>query len=72
MKTGYLKNALYNASKREIRCEHDIRYARGIIVGLVAGLMADGMEFIPALKLVKENLPNDCHPEVLPMSWRID
>jgi len=70
MNKTIIKDALYNASNREIRSAEDVKYARGIVVGVVAGLMSKGMQFTDALKVIKECLPSDYNQNSFPMSWR--
>ena len=66
--THVLRDALHNASARVVFSQSDKRYSRGIIVGIVAGLMDSGMKFQEAFDRVKAHMPNDpvgCFPE----SW---
>jgi len=44
-------------------------YCRGIIVGTVSGLMANGLSFDTALDLVKRKMPIHNRGDLLPSSW---
>lgn len=70
MHTNLIKDALYNTSKELVKNRIDVHYCRGIIVGLVTGLMSKGMQFDTAIKLIKSCLPNNYDPDCFPHSWR--
>ena len=66
-----LKDALYNAATNS-GASND--YVKGVIVSAVSVLMATGMTFEQAFRLVNENTPHNTRPlaEILPESWVSD
>lgn len=48
----------------------DANYARGILVGIVSGLMATGCTFNTAVRYVRENLPRRIMLNTFPASWQ--
>jgi len=45
--------------------------AQGVIVGVVTALMAaKGYKFSEAIRIVRENLPENCTADRLPDAWR--
>jgi hypothetical protein len=66
-----LRDALHNCSQRRT-AELPLsgaRYGRGILVGVVAGIMGAGAEFDMAWNSVKPLLPNDFDRACLPDGW---
>ena len=47
----------------------DADYARGILVGVVGGLMATGLSWAEAMKVVSENAPKTVVAGCVPQSW---
>jgi hypothetical protein len=71
-----LRDALYNCSLGVIpKGAHTGRecrvYARGVLVGVVAGLMAAGASFDMAWNAVKNLLPADFDRACLPAGWEM-
>lgn len=67
-----LRDVLQNLSAAENGEDH--RYARGVLVGVVATLCACGLTYDEAEKLAWQNSPTDCHweriPEMMRAGWR--
>lgn len=63
-----LKNVLHNMSASENGNNHE--YSKGVINGVMSALIAGGMNWDDAAQLVWQMLPNDCHPERFPPSWK--
>lgn len=66
MKVVHLRNALQNAAPDSGATDE---YVRGLIVGVVSGLLARGMRFDAALALVRQNMPTNARNNVFPESW---
>lgn len=64
-----MRDALHNTSPRAGTNE---QYCRGLVVGMVCGLMAEGFSHPAAIKEVALRLPEDCRPECLPDAFRCD
>jgi len=64
-----IKDALHNASKSVLRNETDVAYARGVIVGIVAGIMSQGFSWQQSWELVKSLLPKDFDKRCVPHGW---
>ncbi len=47
-------------------------YMRGVLIGLVSGLMAFNYDYDDAIKVVVQYLPKDFDPSGLPTAWRAD
>lgn len=62
-----LKDVLHNLSASENGDNHE--FSKGVIVGVVAMMMASGMDFNDACQCVWQHLPKDCHVERFPLSW---
>lgn len=67
---NFMRDATYNASKRSATNESDIRYGRGVLVGLVSAFLAQGFSFDESWKAVKEHLPDDVEPQCIPDGWK--
>lgn len=61
-----LRDTLYNTSEQSGATPE---YARGIMVGIVAALVADGMSFKDAFALANANLPSDPMNGIIPEGW---
>lgn len=46
--------------------------AKGVIIGMVSGLMACGLTYADAIGLVSKSLPHDYRDESLPAAWAHD
>lgn len=71
-----LKDALHSASAEEIKRSgkgmraFDIAFGRGILVGLVAGLMANGKSFDEAWELLLvQAMDSPLHEDCIPPRW---
>ncbi len=62
-----LKDTLNNLSIG-LACKPE--HGKGVITGVMGALMACGMEFEEAAKLVWQCLPTDFHPDAIPEPWR--
>ena len=63
MDNNMLKDCLHNFSKAENN-NQDLSpkmryYYRGMVIGLITGLMHTGMDYIQATSLIQESLPED-------------
>ena len=75
--TKTLREALYHASREEIcrACSPEARvesvaYGRGVLVGLVAGLIASGLHFDEAWKACLEQVGSySLLKACIPLSW---
>ena len=69
---GYvmLKDALRNLSIEENGDSHE--YSRGLLVGVMTALVANGMTWDKAKQMVWQLLPEKCHPERFPEGWAAD
>ena len=63
-----LRDALYNA---DCSSGSDARYAKGVIVGAVCGIMAVGYTFERALEMVKADMPRNPMEGVMPEGWDV-
>lgn len=69
---NYIKSGLHNLSLSENNNKNATpeqkKYYKGLIVGMVGCLMSVGINFLDALPIIKENLPDDCMPldDVIP------
>ena len=66
MRKPTLKDALHNLHPD---ARSDPRYARGVLVGAVAALMATGLDFPAAFAEVSESLPERVDPAAVPNGW---
>ncbi len=66
MNDTFLKDALHNAHPDNTKTMSCREYARGVLVGIVAGLMASGMYFDDAWKMCLEETIN---PKCIPNGW---
>jgi len=64
--TIMVKDALYNLHPDSGSSEE---YAKGILVGVMSGLVAVGIEFDTAWNICRHNLPEKVMPNVFPKSW---
>jgi len=62
-----LRDALYNVHPKS---GASTQYGRGIVVGIIAVLMANGMEFNAALKRVCNLCPLKARIACFPEEWR--
>lgn len=62
-----LLNALYNCHKDNTTDHYKRNYARGVLVGLVSGLMYDGFYFDEAWEQIVRRVEID--PNVIPDKW---
>jgi len=62
-----IRDALNNLAPRS---GSSPEYNRGIIVGIVAALMADGSTFYTAIQKIIQNLPKQYDREAIPAAWR--
>lgn len=67
MNTTVLKDTLYNLSPHS---GGNAEYARGILVGTVAGLMSQGMTWEDAIHLCSDNAPDTVIPGCIPPTWQ--
>jgi hypothetical protein len=63
--TNLLRDALYNLSPKS-GANQD--YCRGLVVGLVSGLMSEGRSYSTAAEMVSRCLPADYREDCLPES----
>lgn len=61
-----LKDALFNTVERS---GATVDYARGVVVGVVSGLMSSGVSFNASLAVVKANMPDDAREGIMPPTW---
>jgi hypothetical protein len=61
-----LRDALYNA---DYHSGTDLRYAKGVVVGAVAGMMAVGITFDEAMVRIRAAMPAAPMEGVTPESW---
>lgn len=61
-----LKDAIYNLNL-DAGPSHE--YAKGVLLGLVSGLMGCGITFEQATQLMWQIMPNNVPPERIPSSW---
>jgi len=69
MKSNLLKDALYYTHKDS---GSSVEMAHGVIVGIVSALMAQGMLYGKAIRIVSECLPEGYRPETMPSAWKED
>ena len=62
-----IKDALYNL---HIASGSTIEYAKGVLVGVVSGLMAQGLTFMEVANIVGPLLPVDYRRECIPAPWK--
>lgn len=67
MNDNLIRDALYNLHPRSGASE---QYGRGIVVGIVTTIMADGVEFDTALKSVCRMCPKAARIACFPEEWR--
>lgn len=65
-----LKGALHNLSIDENGDNHE--FSKGLVVGVMSALLANGMLWDDATKMVWQLLPTKCHRERFPESWLDD
>ena len=65
-----VRDQLYYLSADYSTCPLEKR--RGVITGLVSGLMAGGMSFQRAIEVVAAHMPIDYVRESIPEAWRDD
>jgi len=65
-----VRDQLYYLSADYSTCPLERR--RGVITGLVSGLMAGGMSFQQAIEVVAAHMPIDYVRESIPEAWRTD
>jgi len=65
-----VRDQLYYLSADYSTCPLERR--RGVITGLVSGLMAGGMSFQQAIEVVAAHMPIDYVRESIPEAWRDD
>ena len=65
----YLIDTLYNLSEKS---GSSTDYGRGVLVGVVCTLMAQGRTLQQAVAEVKKYLPEDWRLECIPSSWQED
>lgn len=61
-----IKDALYNT---HVHSGASVEYGRGVVVGLVAGMMAMGVTFGEACGYVVRALPNGYREDCIPVGW---
>ncbi|MHA1948315.1 MAG: hypothetical protein ACW99G_03605 [Candidatus Thorarchaeota archaeon] len=61
-----IKDALYNLADKA-GSKHG--YARGVLVGVIATLIANGQDFEEAVTTVKQYIPKDIDPKRIPEGW---
>lgn len=66
MDTTLLKDGLYNLDPKS-GATH--QYARGMLAGIVVGLMTTGLSFQEAWKLCEENFPEQVDYDAIPSNW---
>ena len=70
MNNTLLKDALHNLSEENVGNDPlAATYARGVLVGVVVGLMATGMSFDTAYQHCLENFPRNVPTSVIPEAW---
>ena len=62
-----LKGALFNTATDETQT--DVRYARGVVVGAVSCLMAQGKSFEQAMEVLRKHLPDNYNKDTIPPYW---
>lgn len=67
-----LKDAMYNMSVDCAKTDSNKAYGKGILVGIVACLMAQGYTFDYALSEAKKYAPRDYVDSCVPPSWVYD
>jgi hypothetical protein len=65
--TYYLRNALYNLAPDSGASED---YCRGLVAGVVCTLVAQGLGFPEACKIVQKHLPTNFRPGGIPECWK--
>lgn len=61
-----LRDSLYNLSPDS---GSTTQYNRGIVLGIVSLLMAEGKSFEESINIVKNHLPKDFHYSQVPTAW---
>ncbi len=61
-----IRDALYNTCQQS---GASMDYGRGVVVGLMSGLLAYEMIFEEAAKLMKSLLPENFRHDTIPRSW---
>jgi hypothetical protein len=64
--TVMVKDALYNLHPNSGSSKE---YAKAILVGVMSGLVASGIEFDTAWRICKNCFPEKVMPNVFPESW---
>jgi hypothetical protein len=64
--SNILRDGLYNLSPDS---GSDTQYNRGIVLGIVSVLMAEGKSFEESINVVKKHLPKNFHYSQVPPAW---